>query len=362
MIRRDLTLELLRAAAQSPAVTLTGPRQSGKTTLCRAFFPEHPYRTLEAPDDRAFAAEDPRAFLARFPAGAVIDEVQRLPGLLSYLQGIIDADPAPGRWILTGSQNLALLESVSQSLAGRTELLYLLPLTRDEILRFDRHPESMEEAMFTGGYPRIFDRGLDPSRWLRSYVATYIERDVRKRLVNDAEAVFPRHRPRLLAAVELREPGQTSVAPAARTTSSLTRVICGDRPSPPPEGRGEHPARPRPSSFACRTFTPTCAEADLVKMPKLYFHDAGLTLRGLSGRFGERRLQASSAARSAFARHILRELRPSRRSSSTFPNRCESSMAAVELLPGAQRSRGRSRDRWQRCGGSVVSLKVKDGR
>ena len=87
--------------------------------------------------------------------------------------------PAPGRWILTGSQNLALLESVSQSLAGRTELLYLLPLTRDEILRFDRHPQSMEEAMFTGGYPRIFDRGLDPSRWLRSYVATYIERDVR---------------------------------------------------------------------------------------------------------------------------------------------------------------------------------------
>ncbi|MCY4572094.1 MAG: AAA family ATPase, partial [Gemmatimonadetes bacterium] len=140
MIRRDLIPELARAAMQSPAVTLTGPRQSGKTTLCRAFFPEHPYRTLEAPDDRAFAAEDPRAFLAQFPEGAVIDEVQRVPGLLSYLQGIIDADPVPGRWILTGSQNLALLESVSQSLAGRAEVLHLLPLTWREVQRFDHHP------------------------------------------------------------------------------------------------------------------------------------------------------------------------------------------------------------------------------
>ena len=160
-------------------MTLTGPRQSGKTTLCRAVFADRPHVSLEDPDTQAFAAEDPRAFLAQFPAGAVIDEVQRLPELLSYLQGMIDDDPAPGRWILTGSHNLALSESVSQSLAGRTSVLHLLPLARSEVVRFDAHPRSLDECLLTGGYPRILDRGLDPGDWLRSYVATYLERDVR---------------------------------------------------------------------------------------------------------------------------------------------------------------------------------------
>ena len=179
MIERDLAQELIRAARQFPSITLTGPRQSGKTTLCRAVFSDHPYTTLEAPDIRALATEDPRGFLAQFPTGAIIDEVQRVPDLLSYLQGIIDADPEPGRWVLTGSQNLSLLESVSQSLAGRTAVHHLLPLSRSEIVRFDLYPKSLEESLFAGAFPRIFDRDLDPTDWLRSYVATYIERDVR---------------------------------------------------------------------------------------------------------------------------------------------------------------------------------------
>lgn len=179
MIERDLASELIRAARQFPSITLTGPRQSGKTTLCRAVFSDQPYTTLEAPDIRALATEDPRGFLAQFPNGAIIDEVQRVPDLLSYLQGIIDADPEPGRWVLTGSQNLSLLASVSQSLAGRTAVHHLLPLSRSEIVRFDQYPKSLEETLFAGAYPRIFDRDLDPSDWLRSYVATYIERDVR---------------------------------------------------------------------------------------------------------------------------------------------------------------------------------------
>lgn len=161
MISRDLAPKLTKAAEAWPSITLTGPRQSGKTTLCRALFPQHQYETLEAPDVRAFATEDPRAFLAQFPKGAVLDEVQRAPDLLSYLQGIIDSDPAPGRWILTVSQNLSLLESVSQSLAGRTAVYNLLPLTPGETIRFSQHPSTLEETLFTGSYPRIFDENLE---------------------------------------------------------------------------------------------------------------------------------------------------------------------------------------------------------
>ncbi|MHC4443461.1 MAG: ATP-binding protein [Planctomycetota bacterium] len=179
MIQRDLTERVKAAAKAFPAVTITGPRQSGKSTLCRTVFPHRAYANLELPDVRSFALEDPRRFLAQFPDGAVIDEIQRCPDLASYLQGLIDEDPQPGKWILTGSQNLILLQSVSQSLAGRTAVLHLLPLARNEICRFDTYPQNLDEAMLAGGYPRIFDRQLSPAHWLGSYVAMYIERDLR---------------------------------------------------------------------------------------------------------------------------------------------------------------------------------------
>ena len=178
-IDRDLAPRLEQAARNAPTVILTGPRQSGKTTLCRSVFPDHPYVSLEATDVRSFATDDPRAFLAQYPTGAIIDEVQRAPDLPSYLQGLIDAHPAAGRWILTGSQHFSLLESVNQSLAGRTSIHHLLPLSRGEAIRFPRYPQSLEEALITGGYPRIYDRGLDPTEWISSYIATYLERDVR---------------------------------------------------------------------------------------------------------------------------------------------------------------------------------------
>ena len=180
MIDRDIAPRLAAAARSFPALTITGPRQSGKSTLCRQLFPRHPCANLDAPDVRRLALEDPRAFLAQFPDGAVLDEIQRAPELTSYLQPIIDANPAPGRWILTGSQHFALLESVSQSLAGRSAVFHLLPLTWQEVCRFDRQPASLDEALLGGGYPRIYDRQLDPAEWLSAYVATYVERDVRQ--------------------------------------------------------------------------------------------------------------------------------------------------------------------------------------
>ncbi len=180
MVERDIEPHVSRVAKRHPVIALTGPRQSGKTTLCRAVFPKHPYVSLEAPDERRFALEDARGFLARFPGGAILDEVQRAPELLSYLQGIVDEDPRNGRWVLTGSQQFALSGAISQSLAGRVAMLELLPLSLGELQRFKSAPRGLFETLFTGGYPRIVDRKLPPAEWLSSYVATYVERDVRE--------------------------------------------------------------------------------------------------------------------------------------------------------------------------------------
>ena len=179
MIPRDLTPRLLEAASQLPVVTVTGPRQSGKTTLCRMTFPDRPHVNLEVPDVRAYAAGDPRSFLADHPDGAVLDEIQRVPELMSYLQDDVDRHPDPGRWILTGSQNLLLLDAVNQSLAGRVAVLHLLPCTWPEVQRFAGAPDDLDHVLLAGGYPRIHDRRMPPGEFLDGYLATYLERDVR---------------------------------------------------------------------------------------------------------------------------------------------------------------------------------------
>src|SRR5262245_49484087 len=147
MIQRTLQAHAIALAGRHPVVTLTGPRQSGKTTLCRTAFPGKPYVSLEPPDEREFASTDPRGFLQRFPQGAVIDEIQRVPELLSYIQEIVDNRRDLGVFILTGSQNLGLLQAVSQTLAGRTVLLHLLPLGLEEVRRFPTTPSDLFRTM-----------------------------------------------------------------------------------------------------------------------------------------------------------------------------------------------------------------------
>lgn len=180
MIQRTLLPVLLRAAEQYPVVTLTGPRQSGKTTLCRQAFGDKAYISLEPLETRTFALDDPRGFLSQFPSGAVLDEVQQAPDLMSYLQDRVDRDPAPGQFILTGSQHFGLSQAISQSLAGRTAILHLLPPGLDELRRFPDPPKDLFSTLFAGAYPRIHDQGIPPGRWLSDYLATYVQRDVRQ--------------------------------------------------------------------------------------------------------------------------------------------------------------------------------------
>src|SRR5215203_1361759 len=179
MIARILEARLRELAGKFPIVTVTGPRQSGKTTLCRAVFGDKPYVSLEAPDVQEYARRDPRGFLTQYHEGAVLDEVHRVPELLSYLQPLVDEHPTRGRFVLTGSANFALLQSLGQSLAGRTALLELLPLSQEEIRRFPEPPRDLFTLLWRGSYPALYDRELEAGDWYPSYVATYLERDVR---------------------------------------------------------------------------------------------------------------------------------------------------------------------------------------
>ena len=181
IIKRKITENLIRLADQYPVITLTGPRQSGKTTLCRGTFNTYDYVSLEDLSIRAFAREDPKSFLAQFKNGVILDEIQRTPNLLSYIQGIVDEDQKNRRFILTGSQQFEVTNTINQSLAGRTALLKLLPFAYDEIYSFNSHP-SMLDMLYQGFYPRIYDKKLNPTEALGFYLNTYVERDLRNLL------------------------------------------------------------------------------------------------------------------------------------------------------------------------------------
>ncbi len=175
MIERTLADKMAALAQKFQVITLTGPRQSGKTTLVKSVFPNLPYVSLEEPDIRQIALNDPRGFLANYPAGAVLDEIQNSPELFSYLQRLVDEDRQI-RFILTGSSNFLLMEKISQTLAGRTAVLHLLPFS---LVELNPGADPYERLIFKGQYPRIYDRDLAPTDFYPSYIQTYVERDVR---------------------------------------------------------------------------------------------------------------------------------------------------------------------------------------
>lgn len=193
-IPRALSSEIELSAAEYPVVTIIGPRQSGKTTLVRERFPSHRYVNLEDPTLRALAEADPQTFLQRFPTPVIFDEVQRVPALLSHVQVRVDESPtAKGQWILTGSNQLKLRESVGQSLAGRTAVLTLLPFSIDELAASGAvQPTSFEDWIHRGFLPRIYREGIRPQSAWRDYYQTYVERDVRLLLQLENQIGFER--------------------------------------------------------------------------------------------------------------------------------------------------------------------------
>jgi len=179
MINREAEKKIRSYARQFRAIAVVGPRQSGKTTIARKVFPRKPYVSLEDPDERQMALEDPRYFLNRFKKGAIIDEAQRVPELFSYLQSIIDKTNRDCLFVLTGSNNFLLQESISQSLAGRIGYIDLLPLTLKEIKQVKNKIDTANDWILSGTYPEIYDKERKPSIWYPAYIRTYVERDVR---------------------------------------------------------------------------------------------------------------------------------------------------------------------------------------
>lgn len=259
MIERILKQKLLEMTNKYPIVTLTGPR--GKSTLLKTSFPDYKYVSLEDPDMRLFATDDPKGFLATYPDKTIIDEVQHVPSLFSYIQTYTDNENCEGMYLLAGSHNFLLMENVNQSLAGRTAILKLLPFSHREMKEGGILPKNVDEEIFKGAYPRIYDKNIEPDDYYPFYIQTYVERDVRlMRNIGDLSK-FIRFLKlcagrigQLLNLSSLANECGISVTAATAWISILeASYIC-------------YLLRPDFNNYAKR----------LVKTPKLYFYDTGL--------------------------------------------------------------------------------------
>jgi hypothetical protein len=261
MIPRKAHATLLRLARGFPVIAITGPRQSGKTTLAKAAFPDKPYLSLEDPDIRDIAETDPRHLLASYPEGAILDEVQRAPHLFSYLQTYVDYALSPGMFILTGSQQFGLLSGISQTLAGRVGLVQLLPFSIQELTDAAILPDNLDTMLYQSGYPPLYDRALSPIDWFAGYVTTYVERDVRQ-LINVRDLSTFQRFLKMCAA----RTGQLLNLSSLASDCGITHNTAAAWISVLEASYIIHLLRPHFGNFNKR----------LVKAPKLYFCDAGL--------------------------------------------------------------------------------------
>jgi predicted AAA+ superfamily ATPase len=292
MIKRQAETVLLDLAKGYPILAITGPRQAGKTTLAQSTFPDKRYVSLEDPDEREFADQDPRGFLARFPDGAILDEAQRCPNLFSYLQTRVDAEKRMGLFVLTGSQQFGLMSNITQTLAGRVGLIQLLPFSLQELQAANMPLLSLDDVLWRGMYPPIYDRNLAPEKWFANYVMTYIERDVRQVVEVQNLSLFQRFIKMCAARV-----GQLVNMSSLATDCGVSHNTIRSWLSVLEAGYVVFLLQPHHQNFGKR----------LVKTPKLYFHDTGLAAFLLGIRDAEH-LSIHSARGALFENLIVSEL------------------------------------------------------
>lgn len=272
MISRLIQNKAATFIKEFKALAITGPRQSGKTTLAQKTFPKKTYVTLEDPDVRDFALSDPRAFLAQFKEGAILDEVQRVPHLFSYLQGLLDQSQKCGQYILTGSQQFSLNAGITQSLAGRIAHIHLLPLAEFELGSASQGSPSVWDAVFKGGYPSLFQAPVSPVHWLNAYIETYIERDVQQ-----LKQIHDRTQFRQFVRLCAGSVGQLVSQNRLGADCGIDQKTAAAWLSVLEAGFIAFRLNPYHTNFRKR----------LIKTPKLYFYDTGLACRLLGIRSTE---------------------------------------------------------------------------